>query len=73
MELKDNPNIVVSPVIKLKDKPDRASYIVDLHKFKFAPDMIVISKIRGENNRIQVFAVKNSPKKDGNKPDIQKK
>lgn len=76
-EKKPEPIVITSNAVKLKDRPTRDSYAIDITKMNFVPDLIVIAKVAGKNNTIRVMAVKNvtnSPKKDGkpNKPDTKK-
>lgn len=67
-EKKNEPLVITSNAVKLKDREHRDSYAIDLTKINFVPDMIIIAKVRGKNNTIRVMAVKNvinSPKTDG--------
>lgn len=64
-EKKPEPIVITSNAVKLKDRPTRDSYAIDLTKMNFVPDLIVIAKVAGKNNTIRVMAVKNSPIKDG--------
>lgn len=72
-EKKNEPIVISSNAVKLKDRPTRDSYAIDLTKMNFVPDLIVIAKVKGKNNTIRVMAVKNSPIKDGksDKPDTK--
>lgn len=64
-EKKNEPLVITSNAVKLKDREHRDSYAIDLTKINFTPDLIIIAKVRGKNNTIRVMAVKNSPIKDG--------
>lgn len=58
-EKKPEPIVITSNAVKLKDRPTRDSYAIDLNKMNFVPDIIVIAKVKGKNNTIRVMAIKN--------------
>ena len=46
-----------SPIFKLKDKERRKMVIIHLKDFGFIPETIIITKIHGRSNTMQVHAV----------------
>lgn len=56
-KLIDPKNWIHSPVIKLKDRPNRGGVFIKLEGlFGFVPEYIGITKIHGENNKFVISA-----------------
>lgn len=60
---KDNIEIKSTPIFKLKDRDGRDYQVINLNKqFGFIPDVIIVQKVKGQNNKLVVGAVMNNDK-----------